>query len=84
MKILLATDGSSNATFAGDILTRLPLPPHSALTILTVVDTLQMLPAFEEAVTDGERHVYQQWQQMLHRDAEHLLAREQARFTETG
>jgi nucleotide-binding universal stress UspA family protein len=84
MKILLATDGSPNAAAAGDILTRLPLPPQSALTILTVIDTWQTLPAFEEMVTDSERHAYQQWQQVLRHEAEQLLAREQARFTETG
>jgi nucleotide-binding universal stress UspA family protein len=84
MKILLATDGSPNAVFAADILTRLPLPPPSALTILTVIDTPRMLPTFEEMVTDSERQAHLQWQQVLHRDAEHLLTHQQARFIDMG
>lgn len=84
MKIVLATDGSPSAAFAGHMLTRLPLPPSSELTILTVVDKLDVPPAPEEVVSDGERHAHQTWQQTRHRDAEQLLAREQARFAETG
>jgi nucleotide-binding universal stress UspA family protein len=84
MKILLATDGSPSATFAGNLLACMPLPPGSELTLLTVVDKLDMLPALEEMVSDGERQARQQWQQTRHREAEQLLAREQARFTEMG
>jgi nucleotide-binding universal stress UspA family protein len=83
MQILLATDGSPSSAYAGDLLKRLPLPPDSALTILTVIDKLEILPAPEEMVND-ERGAHQQWQQALYYDAEQLLAQEYTRFTNTG
>ena len=62
-----------SAAFAGHILTDMLLPPSGELTILTVVDKLDMLPTLEEMASDGERNARQQWQRTRHREAEHLL-----------
>ncbi len=45
MKIVLATDGSSHAQAAVDVLKRLPFPPRSELTVLTVVKKVEPVAA---------------------------------------
>ena len=55
MKIVLATDGSSHAQAAVDVLKRLPFPPRSELTVLTVVKKVEPVAATGAVVGDESR-----------------------------
>ncbi len=84
MKILLATDGSPFSQVAGDLLTRLPWPSTRELTVLTVVDKLQLPTPTEKSAQDETHQAGQQLQQAFRQDAQHLLAQEAERFTALG
>jgi nucleotide-binding universal stress UspA family protein len=74
MHILLAIDGSPFSEAAGHLLRRIPMPPVSELTLLTVVDKLD----------DTDLAARQEWQQTLRDRAQHLLTQEAERFTAVG
>ena len=63
MKILLATDGSPYSQTAGKLLARLAWPPTRELTVLSVVDRLELLTATMETGQDDEQDAGEQLQQ---------------------
>ena len=83
MKIVLATDGSSHAQAAVDVLKRLRFPPRSELTVLTV-KKVEPLVATGAVVGDESRKALGQLHSVLRQEAERMLAREAERFGETG
>ncbi len=78
MKALLATDGSSHAGAALNLLKRLPLPSSTEATILTVVPDLG-LPTYEEQ--DPTAYVQLQKLQRTEADRTLLQARDELRAT---
>jgi nucleotide-binding universal stress UspA family protein len=84
MKIMLATDGSSHAQVAVDVLKRLPFPPRSELTVLTVVKKVEPVAAIGAVVDDESREALGQLHSAPRQEAERMLAREAERFGKTG
>lgn len=84
MNILLATDGSPFSQAAGDLLTRLPWPSPSELTVLSVVDKLEPPSTTEKSDQDPTYQAVQQAQRALRQDVHHLLVQEAERFRTLG
>ena len=84
MKVLLATDGSPAAQAAGNLLRRLPWPSTRELTVLSVVDKLDLLLPAQENILEETYNQNAQLQQVLREDAQQLLTQEAECFTAMG
>lgn len=84
MHILLATDGSSHSQAAVAILKRIPFPPSSALTVLTVVEQSHLLNVTGVDISNEDRETLDRLWSLQHHEAERVLAREAAHFEATG
>ena len=73
MNVLLATDGSKPAEAAANLLKRLPLPPTTELSLLTVSLKLDQASVSRESPSE-----------VMTPHADELLAQESARFDDTG
>jgi nucleotide-binding universal stress UspA family protein len=84
MKILIATDGSKDASNALDFMLRFPFPSDSIMTVLTVVDEIPMLPAEIDALDEVQSEALTQANKQLIEDAQELVDREAKRLREDG
>ena len=84
MNILIATDGSEDASNALNFMLRFPFPRDSKMTVLTVVDDIPMLPAELDALDDVQNEALQLANARLQEEAEELVAREGGRLREDG
>ena len=84
MNILITTDGSEDAGHALDFMLRFPLPRHSTITLLSVVEDIPMMPEEMDALDDTQSEALQQASQRLREDAEMLVEREGKRLEAAG
>jgi nucleotide-binding universal stress UspA family protein len=84
MNILIATDGSKDASNALDFMLQFPFPRDSKMTVLTVVDEIPMLPAELDALDDTQSEELTQANKRLIEDAQELVACEGRRLREDG
>ena len=84
MNILMATDGSEDASNALDFMLRFPFPAPTQVTVLTVVDDIPMLPAELDALDESQSEALKLANARLQQEAEELVAREGGRLREDG
>ncbi len=84
MNILIATDGSKDASNALDFMLRFPFPHESKMTVLTVVDEIPMLSAELDALDEAQSEALSQANKRLIEDAQELVVREGKRLREDG
>jgi nucleotide-binding universal stress UspA family protein len=84
MNVLIATDGSEDASNALTFMLRFPFPHDTKMTVLTVVDDIPMLPAEMDALDEVQSEALQQANRRLRDEAEELVEREGARLREDG
>lgn len=80
MKILLATDGSPHSQAAVAILRRIPFPPGSDLTVVTVVEQSELLSAAGMDMSTKDRDLFNHLHDRRRQEAERLLAQEAAQI----
>jgi nucleotide-binding universal stress UspA family protein len=84
MNILIATDGSEDASNALNFVLRFPFPDNSKITVLSVVAEVPMLPAELDALNEAQSGALQQANKRLVEDAEELVASAGKRLREDG
>ena len=84
MNILIATDGSEDASNALNFMLRFPFPRDTKMTVLTVVTDIPMLPAELDAIDEAQTEALNQANKRLVEDAEELVARESERLRDDG
>ena len=84
MNILIATDGSEDASNALNFVLRFPFPLGSKMTVLTVVADIPMLPAELDVLDEAQSEALNQANKRLVEDAEELVASEGKRLREDG
>ena len=84
MNILIATDGSEDASNALNFVLRFPFPRDTNMTVLTVVADIPMLPEELDALDEAQSEALNQANKRLLEDAQDLVAREGKRLREDG
>lgn len=84
MNILIATDGSDNASNALNFMLRFPFPRGSKMTVLTVVTDIPMLPAELDVLDEAQTEALDLANQHLVEDAKERVAREGERLRKYG
>ncbi len=84
MNILMATDGSRDASNALDFLLHFPLPRDANITVMTVVDDIPLLPSELDALDEVQSEALSLAQKRLQEEADELVVAEGRRLREQG
>ena len=84
MNILIATDGSEDASNALNFVLRFPFPRNTKMTVLTVVADIPMLPEELDALDETQSEALEAANKHLREEAEALVEREGKRLREDG
>jgi nucleotide-binding universal stress UspA family protein len=84
MKLLYATDGSDTALAALDFLLRLPLPEHSEVVVVTVIDREAFPERPVAELDEEERRAFSETELAIRHDADEVLATAAARLRKAG
>ena len=82
MKIILATDGSNYSCRCAELLKRIPFPPATEVTVLTVIE--QVMPEGEWCVAQEKDESFSEVDRSMRQEAEYLFTQEKERLRSTG